>query len=214
MNPIDNDPQSYYEKRLLVLRSTLLALQWYKSLACLEFGLGYHKGFRKDNRTPEFLHQVEQSLFALTLRHLLVCPEDTVCAILLHDTLEDYYEDGVRLESIREVGGERVAVAVELLTNHVDKVKKPADVYYGQMSHNVIASFAKACDRMNNQSTMAGVFSADKMRFKIDETLLHVMPMLKLARRLFPQQEDAYQNVKTILEQQVRLLEHIVIGLA
>ena len=66
---------------------------------------------------------------------------------------------------------------------------------------------------MNNQSTMAEVFDANKMRFKIDETIEYVLPMLKAARRRFTTQDDAFHNVKTILEQQVRLLEHVVAGL-
>ena len=210
MNPLMNDPSAYYQKRLLVLRSTLLALKWYKALRCLEFALRYHTGFRKDEKTPEFLHQVEQSLFALTLRSCLVHPELSVCAIILHDTLEDYYEKGVRLQDILEVGGELVAEAVELLTNHVNGAEKPKNIYYPSMGRHIIAAFAKACDRMNNQGTMPGVFNLEKMRRKVDETNDFVFPMIKTARRLFSEQEDAYQNVKTVLEQQVRLLEYVI----
>jgi (p)ppGpp synthase/HD superfamily hydrolase len=201
----------------MALRATLIALKWYRALRCLEFALRYHTGFRKDGRTPEFLHQVEQALFALTVRNSVVHPEDTISAILLHDTLEDYYTHGVRLSDIREVGGDLVATAVELLTNHIDGVEKPKGIYYPQMGLHIIAAFAKACDRMNNQSTMANrkeddtpIFTAEKIRAKIDETMLYVFPMIKSARRLFPEQEDAYQNVKTVLEQQVRLLEHVL----
>lgn len=188
-------------------------MRWHGALASLEYALRFHVGFRKDGRTPEFLHQVEQSLYAITLRTILDFPEETVSAILLHDTLEDYYKIGVRIESIREVAGPRASTAVELLTNHVDLEEKPKKIYYGRMALDPIASFAKGCDRMNNQSTMAEVFDANKMRFKIDETIEYVLPMLKAARRRFTTQDDAFHNVKTILEQQVRLLEHVVAGL-
>jgi len=210
MNPFASDPIAYYQKRLMYLRATLAANGWCRALRCLEFALRYHTGKRKDGRTPEFLHQVEQALFAYTQRKSLLYPELTLCAIILHDTLEDYYKAGVRLSDIRDVGGDLVAEAVELLTNHIDGDEKPKNIYYRQMGTHVIAAFAKACDRMNNQSTMAGTFTVERMRYKIDETNEHVFGMVKSARRLFPEQEDAYQAVKTILEQQVRMLEFIV----
>jgi len=212
MSPIDHDPVAYYQKRLLVLRTTLTAMSWHKSLRCLEFALRYHVNFRKDGKTPEFLHQVEQALFALTLRKNLRHPEETICAILLHDTLEDYYKQGVRIEMIQSISCDMVARSVEFLTNHTDDVEKPKKIYYNQMANDVIASIVKACDRMNNQSTMAGVFTAERMRFKIDETLEYVLPMLKVAKRTFTDQNDAYENLKTVLEQQVRLLEQVLMA--
>lgn len=227
MNPIEHDTVAYYQKRLMVLRTTLISLKWHRALRCLEYALRYHTGTRKDKKTPEFLHQVEQALFALTLRTLLLYPEETICVIILHDTLEDYYNKGVRLSNIREVAtipnytfalniehdshmADLVVTGVELLTNNVDGAEKPKNIYYPQMGFHVIAAVAKACDRMNNQSTMAFVFTDEKMRAKIDETMDYVFPMLKFARREFPQQEDAYQILKTVLEQQVRLLEHVI----
>lgn len=56
---------------------------------------------------------------------------------------------------------------------------------------------------------MIGVFDRDKQNEYIFETNEYVIPMIKKARRLFPQQEPAYENAKHFLRCQVELIKAI-----
>jgi len=50
---------------------------------------------------------------------------------------------------------------------------------------------------------MVGVFTLEKQSSYIDEVEKYFLPMLKQARKNFPEQVDAYLNVETMLNQQV-----------
>ena len=78
-------------------------------LDAFEFALSYHTGVRKDEVTPEFMHQLETVLFLRTLLSGLKYPAETLAVMILHDVVEDY---DVPVEFIRERFGERVAHAV------------------------------------------------------------------------------------------------------
>jgi (p)ppGpp synthase/HD superfamily hydrolase len=179
--------------------------QFWKALEAMELGLRKHPGVRKDKVTPEFQHQISQAAYATTLLAYLMYPEDTLTTIFLHDIVED---TDVKIEEILERFGPRVATAVELMTNqYPGGVKKPTVDYYKAMILNPIASFAKGCDRMHNHQSMNGVFDAAKQVKYITETRDHILPMLKHARREFPSQTPAYQNVKSVLQVQMEWVE-------
>jgi hypothetical protein len=46
--------------------------------------------------------------------------------------------------------------------------------------------------------TMLGVFTTEKLKEYLDETEV-IQEYLKVARKNFPEQEDVYQNIRTIL---------------
>src|SRR3990170_8235289 len=78
-----------FQKKLLTLRNQLIGARFHHALAALEFAMKYHTGTRKDGVTPEFQHQVEIALYALTLPDLMH-REEVIATILLHDVREDY----------------------------------------------------------------------------------------------------------------------------
>jgi hypothetical protein len=53
--------------------------------------------------------------------------------------------------------------------------------------------------------TMLGGFSVPKRVSYIEETLDKVVPMLKIARRSFPEQYSVYENIKFVITNQVQL---------
>ena len=71
----------------------------------------------------------------------------------------------------------------------------------------------KAADRINNQQSMPGVFGEAKILAYVHETRTSILPMIKAARRHFPEQELAYENAKTVLFAQVELVEATLAGL-
>ena len=70
-----------------------------------------------------------------------------------------------------------------------------------------IASFAKGADRGHNLMTMIGGFPPEKQKSYLGETYTFVNPMLKKARRKFPEQEPAYENIKYVMTNQSLLYE-------
>lgn len=208
--PVQRDPQAYYEAQLADLVRILRAEGWHKALACVEYALRFHTGRRRDGRTPEFLHQVEQAHYALTIRHLFPDAEEFICAIILHDTYEDYHEHGVSLADIAALAGDAVACAVGDLSNHDGGVPKTKAVYFGRMAANRLAALPKCCDRVHNGYDGPGTLAPEQIAAKLAETIEYILPMNRAARANFPDQADALDNVYGILEQHVRFLGHIV----
>jgi (p)ppGpp synthase/HD superfamily hydrolase len=196
-----------FEKKLLTLRNQLIGARYHNALAALEFAIRYHTGTRKDGITPEFQHQVEIALFALTLPDLMY-REEVIATIMLHDVREDYgVSDGeIRALFNNPEFADRVCRAVENMTKEFRGVKKDEKGLFDLMSMDPIASIAKGCDRTHNLRTMVGVFKLEKQKDYIKEVHDLFLPMLKKARRLFPHQVNAYENIKHMLETQIELI--------
>jgi (p)ppGpp synthase/HD superfamily hydrolase len=200
-----------FEKKLLTLRQQLVGARYHHALAALEFAHRFHTGLRKDGVTPEFQHQIEIALFALTLPDLMF-REEVIATILLHDVREDY---DITDREIRDLFFQdsafaaRVAQAVENMTKVFRGIKKNEAGLFDAMSQDPIASIAKGCDRMHNLQSMVGVFKLAKQKAYIQEVHDLFLPMLKKARRLFPHQVNAYENIKHILQSQIQLIEAV-----
>lgn len=200
-----------FEKKLLTLRQQLVGARYFNALSALEFAMVYHTGTRKDGITPEFQHQIEIALFALTLPDLMF-REEVIATIILHDVREDY---DITDREIRDLFfkdaefADRVSRAVENMTKVFRGVKKDEKALFEAMSQDPIASIAKGCDRMHNLQSMVGVFKLEKQKEYIREVYELFFPMLKKARRLFSHQVMAYENIKHILESQIQLIEAV-----
>lgn len=191
-----------YEKLGVSLRYFLLGRGYYEAARALEFGAKYHTGTRKDGITPEFQHQIEICHYVRTLLPSLQYPEETLIAAILHDTDEDYPE--CRHELQREFT-ERTVTSVLLLNKH----GKTKDHYFNTIAEDPIASIVKGADRTHNLQSMIGVFTAEKQIKYVEEVETYFLPMLKNARRKFPQQEPAYENVKHLLNTQIELIREL-----
>lgn len=187
-----------HKKQILFLRYYLLGKGYHRALDALEYGLSIHVGTRKDGVTPEYQHQVEIVMYITTILSSLMYPEDTIIAALLHDTPEDYFIDH---RYIAQRFGNEPGEAIYLL----DKNGKTAEQYHAGIAGNAIASIVKGADRMHNVGSMVNVFKREKQIRYTDEVVAHYLPMLKIARRKFPQQTDAYENIKHILNIQLSL---------
>lgn len=195
-----------FAKREISLRYWLQGAGYFQALEALEFGKGFHTGVRKDGFTPEFDHQLSIGQYVRTLFSGLTYPEATMATVFLHDVREDY---GVAAEIIESKFGSIVSSAVEALTKEFRGVKKDAAWTFRGISEDPIASIAKGADRIHNFSSMVGVFSVPKQKEYIKEGEEFFLPMLKAARRRFPRQEPAYENIKMVLLSQMSLIKAI-----
>lgn len=180
---------------------------WVEAVRALHFAEEYHCGLRKDGITPEFSHQVHISLYLTTLVPYFRQGEEVITTALLHDVCEDYE---VTFTEIEASFGPVVRKSVTAMTKKYQGEKLPVDYIARLQSDDEIASIGKGADRIHNQSTAVGVFSAPKIESYVAETRSYILPMLKTARKNFPHQNGAYQNIKTVLTSQVSALEALI----
>lgn len=200
-------PADAHDKLRVSLRYWLLGRGYHLAAKAMEFGAKFHTGLRK-NGDPEYSHQIWQVHYMRTLEPSLLFPEETFITIFLHDTLEDYREQ-VKLYDIIEIFGPKSGQSTELMSKiKEDGSKKTDEEYFGQLAGDPIASVAKGVDRIHNHKTMIDAFSPAKQIDYIGETDDGIMPMLKDARRRFPEQELVYENIKHSLVSQMELLKY------
>ena len=200
---------SSFEKMRISMRYWLLAKAesdpaWLCAVKALEYGAVRHTGTRKDGVTPEFQHQLAIMHYLRTLHVSLCYPAETLAAAALHDVAED---TGVGFEELETQFGARVSSGVRRVTKkHRGLVFAPEPLFAG-MAECPIASVVKGSDRINNLQTMLGVFTLEKQKAYCEETRKYFLPMLKAARRNFPEQEPVYENIKLMLNSQLALLD-------
>ena len=194
------------DKLAISLRYYLLGCKYFQALKAMEFAAKFHTGMRKDGKTPEFSHQMLIVQYLRTLHSGLLEPEDTFSSGFLHDTPEDH---DVGFDEIENKFGAKIAKSVRLLTKKYRGTVIPEQYYYEQIAEDSIASIVKGGDRNHNISTMVGTFTREKQLSYIEETEKFVLPMLKTARRNFPEQESVYENEKLLLKSQIVLIRKI-----
>lgn len=195
-----------YTKQFIAMRYWLLGRNYYLALDALEYAAQLHTGKRKDGTTREYAHQLAIGRYVKSISTSLEYPEETLTSVFLHDVCEDY---GVSSEEIEARFGSEVSQAVWLMTKKFRGYRKPDAEYYGEIAENKIASVTKGADRIHNIQSMIGVFTYQKQKEYIQETEVFVIPTLKMARRRFPRQEPAYENIQHVLTSQIELLRAV-----
>jgi len=195
-----------YTKYFISMRYWLLGRGYYLALEALEYASHFHTGKRKVGITKEYAHQLAIGHFVKTIAASLEHPEETLAAVFLHDVCEDY---GIGPEEIEARFGPMVRETVWLLTKTFRGQPKAPGEYYGAIAHHRIASIVKGADRIHNVQSMVGVFNLEKQKEYLQETQDYILPALKEARRLFPRQEPAYENIKHMLRSQIELLRAV-----
>lgn len=181
------------EKVRIALRYFLIGKGFYKALKAFDYAERLHTGLRKDGITPSFHHQISIANYLTTLPLDDIAMEKAVTLAFLHDTPED---KGVSYEEIQGKFGSEIANGAILLAKKYRGHDIPKEKYFTDLATDAMVALVKGADRMNNLSTMHGVFTDEKQRKYMDETLECHLPMLKNARRNFPEYHMAFENVK------------------
>lgn len=198
-----------FEKLYISLRYYLISAakfdkSYVPALNMLEFAKDVHVGTRKDGSTPEFQHQLEIAHFIRTLSENLRNPALVIGLCLGHDILEDYSDKApfVTYEQVVDISGQEMADEIMIISKEYKGIKLSTEEYYRNLANTPHGSVAKGGDRIHNQGSMANVFTSQKQLGYVDETENFVLPMLKIARRKFFDQEAAYENIKFVLKSQ------------
>ncbi len=199
-----------YEKLKLAMRYFLIGAytatkdcSYSQVLEVMEWSETIHDGMRKDGVTKEFMHQLGIAQHIRTLGPHLMNLTGTLSAAFLHDTSEDHT---LAAAQIAERFGRVAADDSQRMSKIRNGTKLPLDIYFDELADCPRCSIVKGADRVNNLQSMLGVFSLAKQEEYIDEAEKWILPMLKRARRNFPRQEAAYENIKLMMVSQIELL--------
>ncbi len=168
---------------------------YYDVLTALRIAEKYHTNKRKDG-APELSHQIAICSYLRTLHKYFRFPALVLIVALLHDTIEDYPESKQEILSLLP---EAYDYVVRMSKIDSDGNKMPYEIYFGAMQECPVCSIVKLADRIANISTMIGVFSYDKQTSYLQDLIDWFFPMLKYAKRKFPDQEPAFENMKSVL---------------
>jgi GTP pyrophosphokinase len=157
----------------------------------LAFAYDLHEGQFRDSGEPYITHPVAVAEIVASLE----LDDDSICAALLHDTVEDC---NTNLETIRKNFGDSIANLVDGLTKLVqipfeDKEEEQMEnlrKMFLAMSKDVRVIFIKLCDRLHNMRTLSAKCE-EKRRITALETMHVYAP---LAHRL------GIQRIKVELE--------------
>lgn len=217
-----------YEKMTSSLRGYYSGADYYGALIMLDRAREVHSGTRR-NGFPEYSHQIMQASVLRTLPGL-IDPEIIHICVLGHDLEEDHdvSVDSSITAIVRGVPKgwahigdiEAICGALKAMNKYYTRLdsdlvsqgstgrhQKPTGTYYTNLSVSSHASIAKGLDRDHNLSLMMDVFNLKKMGRYIAETREYVLPMLKSARKLFPSQEPAYQNLRHQINYKIHMAE-------
>ena len=136
------------------------------------FAAEYHRDQRRRSGEPYINHPVE---VALILAHDLRMDEDTICAALLHDTVED---TPATKDQVAEMFGPTVADLVDGVTKLTSIQVSSMDAkqawnlrkMFLAMSRDIRVVIIKLADRLHNMRTLAAL-PPDRRLFKARETM-------------------------------------------
>ncbi|MBR2682620.1 MAG: bifunctional (p)ppGpp synthetase/guanosine-3',5'-bis(diphosphate) 3'-pyrophosphohydrolase [Atopobiaceae bacterium] len=159
-----------------VLKNTCASYLDEKALAKIEdayrFAAEAHRNQRRRSGEPYINHPVEVAIILAADLHM---DEDTICAALLHDTVED---TDATFDDLRERFGPTVADLVDGVTKltqvNVSSIDEKQALnlrkMFLAMSRDIRVVIIKIADRLHNMRTMASL-PPEKRAFKARETM-------------------------------------------
>lgn len=192
---LNQTPSQFFERRVATLYGinsmVIKALDLVKKEMCTE------KGFKRDDGQDYYNHCID---VANNLISFCVKDEDTICAALLHDIIEDV--KGYSEELISNMFNPRVAELVMLVTKKKGLDYKDAGVineYLRTMADDMYASTIKTSDRMHNMMTLQEK-TFDARYSKCIETETYYLSFFKLCRQKYPRFENLFYAARTQIE--------------
>jgi len=144
--------------------------------AALDLARRSHLGqFRKGGSIPYITHPLATACHALSLG---LAEDDLICALLLHDVIED-----AGLTAAELPVPPAAAEAVQLVSKTPGYIE--AD-YYAAIAKNPLACLVKLFDRCHNIACMASGFTRPKMAFYIEETSRYILPLFAAVEEMRP----------------------------
>ena len=207
-----------FDKLLISARYWLLGMavhdaEYYKVIEAMERGLVHHDGYRNGG-DPEFIHQLQIFHYLRTMHKHIRNPKVVYMLVFLHDALEDPNQKTKEYIAPSELEvrfGVPFVRKLKLMSKEILGVKNP-DYSLDAIFDDEDTSVAKGGDRVNNVTSMIGVFKRSRLERYVKETMEEFIPRLKSARRKFPDQEAIFENIKLEIVGTLTLVGHILEG--
>jgi (p)ppGpp synthase/HD superfamily hydrolase len=183
-----------------------------QSLKALDLAMKFHTGSRKGG-APEVTHQFEivNLLIQLLQGHCKSKQIDEIIASgFLHDVVEDY-PDRFSFDDLSKNFSKDVYRTVKAVTKPADFDKYSEtdhEKYYKQILKIPEAVLVKLGDRIQNVQTIGGL-KLDRQKEYVVEVEEHFLPMLKKARRLYPNFSSILVALREILRRQIKFVKRI-----
>ena len=207
-----------FDKLLISARYWLLGMaehdaEYFKVIEAMEIGLEHHDGYRNGG-DPEFIHQLGIFHYLRTMHKHIRNPKVVYKLVFLHDALEDPNQKTkayIEPAEIQHRFGDEFLLKLKKMSKKILGQDNP-DFSLDAVFLDEDTSIAKGGDRVNNVSSMVGVFKRSRLERYVKETMEEFLPRLKRARRLFPDQEAIFENIKLELVGTLTLIGHILEG--
>jgi (p)ppGpp synthase/HD superfamily hydrolase len=212
------DKISNADKLLISARYWLLGMaehdaEYFKVIEAMELGRDHHDGYRNGG-DPEFIHQLGIFHYLRTMHKHIKNPKIVYMLVFLHDALEDPNQKTkafIEPFEIMSRFGTDFAAKLSKMSKEILGQKNP-EYSLDAIFADEDTSIAKGGDRVNNVSSMIGVFKKARLERYLKETAEEFLPRLKTARRKFASQEALYENMKLELVGTMTLISHILEG--
>ena len=195
------------EKMYTYIRGYATGTSMNETLKALTFARDKHEGQHRKSGEPYIVHPLTMACNALSLG---MRDDDVIATILLHDVCEDCDV------SLQELPVEdAVRHNVELVTFSImsgESKEMAKNRYYNMILSSRAATLTKLIDRCHNVSSMAGTFSKDKLKAYIDETRHYVLPLLRKAKKQYPEDSDILFALKYHMTSVVNSIEATILA--
>lgn len=174
-----------HEKMYTYLRGFATGASMRETLKALTFAREKHSGQLRKSGQPYIIHPLTMACNAVSMG---IKDDCVVATFLLHDVCEDC---GVSVAELPV--NQTVKRGVELMTFRVmdgESKEIAKNRYYNMILQSREATLTKLIDRCHNVSSMAGTFSVAKLKSYIEETRHYVLPLLRKAKDVYPEDSE------------------------
>lgn len=183
-------------KKLIYLKGFAKGKSYWQMLQAIHVANVLHAGQKRKGGDDYISHPVS---VAYELVCLKLDDEDLLAAALLHDVIEDCKvneNDLIYTYGIKP----KIASLVGILSKQSGLNQMQTNIYYEDISKNILVTLIKIPDRCHNISTMVDAFSIEKMESYVQETEKYILPLCSKAVRVHPEYSDQIYVMKNHIE--------------
>lgn len=169
------------EKMFTFIKGYITNGNYPNTMSALYFARDCHAEQKRKSGEPYIVHPLSMVCHAISMG---LNDDRLFASLILHDVVEDC---GIRVEClpVDEETKNVVSLVTFTLKNHESK-EDAKKRYYSDIAKSKIASLVKLIDRCHNVSTMASVFTPEKIKEYADETEQFVLPLIRVLKDDYP----------------------------
>lgn len=199
---------SEWRKELIFLKGFAKGKGYNNLLKAIHCADVEHSPVTRKGGLPYVTHPVRCANALLTLG---IEDEMTLSIMVLHDVPEDHDVSPQKMQDVYRLPY-NIIKGTEVLNKRNYKDGDTAGYYKAIKEFGAPTILAKIADRCHNVSTMAGVFTPEKIKAYIEETEQYVLPMCREAVRTFPEYSNAFYTMRYHIESTLHACRVLVSG--